>query len=187
MRKRNLLLQFFFLLLSAAVIVRLFTLQVLSYDFYKNLAENQHQLYQTLIPQRGEVFVREKDGKLIPVITNIEKDLVFAVPPEIVDKEAVARALSPVLEMSSAEILDKISDDDRKWIMIKKELLEPTSLAVEELNLPGIYLQPETLRLYPEHDFASQVLGFVAFEDDKKVGQYGVEEYYEEFLAGISG
>jgi len=188
MKSRLFILNIIFLLLSAALIVRLFSLQVISHSFYKNLAENQHQSSQTLTPARGEVFIHDQiNGGLIPVVTNIEKNIVFAVPPEIEEPTKIARQLAKVLGLSEGEILTKISDQERKWVSIKKELLESESIQVEELDLPGIYLQPENHRFYPEKTFASQVLGFMAFEGDVREGQYGVERYFETELSGVSG
>lgn len=188
MKSRHFILAIFFLLLTAAVIVRLFSLQILAHEVYQNLAENQHQLFQRLIPVRGEISVQEsKNGKTVPVVTNIEKDLVYAVPSEITDKEKTAATLGKFLDIPKAEILQKFSDDSRKWVAVKKALPESVSLAVQKLKLPGIYLQAETYRLYPENDFASQVLGFLGYRGDQRTGQYGIEEFYEKLLAGRAG
>ncbi len=168
--------------------MRLFALQVLNHGLYQQLAENQHQLFKTLVPARGSVFVQEgQSGKTIPVITNVEKDFVYAVPPEIAEKEKLATMLAPVLEMPKSEILAKISDNERKWVVLKKELPESTSEKIKNFKLKGVYLDPETYRFYPEKDFASQVLGFLAYKDNQRVGQYGIEESYEKLLAGRSG
>lgn len=177
-----------FIFFTAAVIVRLFALQVLGHAFYRDLAVNQHELQKTLYPVRGQIFVNSSGiADRIPVVTNIEKNLVFAVPPEIADKQAAAAALSPVLGLTRAEILDKISDNNRKWVAIKKQLPESVAEEVSGLKLPGIYLQAETYRYYPEKFFASQVLGFVGYDGDRRVGRYGVEGYFEEMLAGRVG
>lgn len=188
MRSRLFILNIAFIIFTAAVIARLFALQVLSYKFYKNLAENQHQLYKILIPTRGEIFIKEeKNGKVLPVVTNIEEDLVFAVPPEITEKEKTASALATILEIPKAEILEKISQAGRKWVALKKQLPESVSTQIKKMNFKGIYLEPETYRHYPENAFASQVLGFFGFEGERRVGRYGVEEYFESVLEGKAG
>lgn len=187
-KRRIYLLQIFFFVIVAAVVMRLFALQVLSYEFYKKLAENQHQLYKILVPVRGEIFVQDgREARAVPVVTNIEKDLVFAVPPEIADKEETAVLLAAVLGIPKKEILEKISDEERKWVALKRELPETVSLKIKEAGLPGIYLQAETYRHYPEAVFASQVLGFLAYRENERVGQYGVEEAFEKVLAGKTG
>jgi len=188
MRTRLFFLNILFLILLAALLVRFFSLQVLSTDFYQNLAENQHQLSTTLNPVRGEVYIHDrKNDALIPAITSIEKNIVFAVPPEIADPAETARILAPILEMTESEILERITDLDRKWVSIKKQLPESATFQIEDLDLVGIYLQPESHRFYAEGKFASQILGFVGFQGDVRAGQYGIEKYFEEELAGLEG
>ena len=168
--------------------MRLFSLQVLSHENFRTLAENQHELYRTLVPERGRIFVLEdRQGKTVPAVTNIEKNLVFAEPKRIVNKDQAAAALSQILEMPEKDILEKIADDSRKWVIIKKELAESEALRVADLKLAGIGLEPERFRFYPEKVFAPQLLGFYAFRDEQRVGQYGIEEYYENILAGKLG
>lgn len=41
-------------------------------------------------------------------------------------------------------------------------------------------------RAYPKDQFASHVLGFVGFEGAQRVGQYGVESYYNNILNGLA-
>ena len=77
MNSRIFLLAITIFLFTAALIARLFSLQVLSHDSFKALATSQHQLYRTLVPQRGQIFVLEnKDGRIVPAVTNVEKNLV---------------------------------------------------------------------------------------------------------------
>src|SRR3989338_1099790 len=181
-------LSIFMLIFTAAVIARLFSLQILNYKIYEALAENQHRLLETLTPTRGEVFVQEgKTGREVPVVTNIKKSLVYAVPQEIEDKQKTAGELAKLLELPKAELVQKISDTDRKWVALKKELAETTAEAVESLKLKGIYLEDESYRFYPERVFAPQVLGFLGYDGDVRVGRYGVEEKYENILAGRPG
>jgi len=175
-------------LFTAALIARLFSLQVLSHDSFKALATSQHQLYRTLVPQRGQIFVLEnKDGRIVPAVTNVEKNLVFAQPHEIENKPAAATQLSQILQMPAREILEKIDDNSRKWVILKKELPESEALAVAALKLKGIGLESESFRFYPEKVFASQLLGFYAYEGEERAGQYGIEEHYDELLAGRPG
>ncbi|MDP3741373.1 MAG: penicillin-binding protein 2 [bacterium] len=188
MKSRIISLYIFFVIAIAAIIVRLFAIQILGHEVYQELAQNQHQLVKTLIPTRGEIWVKEgKSGKTVEVVTNVERELIYAVPPEIIEKEKTAGSLAKILEIPKREILEKITDNDRKWVALKKELPESTAIAIRELKLPGIYFQSETYRLYPEKNFAAQALGFLSFEGDTRVGRYGVEEYFQKELAGTVG
>ncbi len=55
---------------------------------------------------------------------------------------------------------------------------------IVDATLAGIIVSPEYNRYYPESSLASQVLGFVDFENK---GRYGVEGYYDQELRGFGG
>lgn len=191
MKSRLFFLSVIFLVLIVAAVARLFQLQVLDHAIYQSLAANQHGLSRILVPVRGEILAhsgKSGDDDRVILVTNIQRDLVFAVPEEITDKKLTAIALAPVLGMKQAEVLEKVSRGHQyKWVPIKKELSESQSLAVKELKLPGIYLQAETYRFYPENELAAQVLGFLGFNGDLREGRYGVEQFYQNRLAGKAG
>lgn len=42
-------------------------------------------------------------------------------------------------------------------------------------------------RYYPEDALAASVAGFLGFQDKNRIGQYGIEEYYEPWLSGQVG
>lgn len=99
-------------------------------------------------------------------------------------------------EKENKEEIRKVKLEDLKKRLSKKDdLYEPIEHRVDdermekikELNIPGIYFQPENWRYYPEGELAAHILGFVGFVGDKKQGVYGVEGYYNDLLAGKTG
>ena len=56
-----------------------------------------------------------------------------------------------------------------------------------ELVIPGLGHSMGTYRYYPEGSISSHILGFVGYEGDKRQGKYGLEEYFDEELAGAPG
>ena len=58
---------------------------------------------------------------------------------------------------------------------------------LEEKKLPGIVVQEQTVRTYPEKQLAAHVLGYVGWEDEQQVGRYGIEGYFEQQLRGSRG
>lgn len=111
---------FFFVLI---LFLRLFNLQVLSYEDYRTAAEGEHQLLRKIHPDRGSIFLRERSAngsanqylmevegeKLFPAVTNREYMLVYAVPKSISDPEKVADQLMPLFDIPKEE---PKSDDD---------------------------------------------------------------------------
>ena len=68
--------------------------------------------------------------------------------------------------------------------MIKRNIAEDGVSKINDLNLHGIYIQSELTRVYPAEETGANVLGFLGFKEDARVGQYGIEEYYNDLLSG---
>ena len=82
---------------GALIVLRLFSLQVLSHDFYSSLANGQHALFQELLPARGEIFFQDlKDGTVTPVATNRQLAFVWAEPRKVKEPATTARVLGEI-------------------------------------------------------------------------------------------
>lgn len=172
---------------SALIGLRLFHLQVLNHDFYKALASDQHGLQKTIEPKRGNVYLDSLvDGPLLAA-TNVEKTFVYASPKDLDDPLTAAAKLAPILDLSSKDILNRFATGNQNYLILKKQLSEEAATQIKNLKLPGIFLDEETTRFYPEGDLASHVLGFLGYDGDLRVGQYGIEGRFEENLAGTPG
>jgi len=56
-----------------------------------------------------------------------------------------------------------------------------------ELNITGFNFEIKKFRYYPEENIASHLLGFVSYSDEAGAGSYGLEEFFNEELAGKIG
>lgn len=167
---------------------RLFYLQVVEAKQYKILAEDQYTLVKKLTPSRGEIKITDKFSPTpYTVASNIEKDLVYAVPQSITDLHYTAEVLSSILDIDIAVLEEKIGDKEKKYVPLKKNLTETESKKIKEAKLSGVAFDPQITRFYPEKELLSSVLGFVGFSGDEKKGLYGLERYFEKQLAGQPG
>lgn len=57
----------------------------------------------------------------------------------------------------------------------------------QTLNIPGLGFRLVSYRYYPENDLASNILGFVSGGEANGQGRYGLEEFFNEELAGTPG
>jgi cell division protein FtsI/penicillin-binding protein 2 len=57
----------------------------------------------------------------------------------------------------------------------------------KEFSLPGLGFDLQPYRYYPENEIASQLLGFVTYNDGEGQGRYGLEEFFNEELFGKYG
>jgi cell division protein FtsI/penicillin-binding protein 2 len=184
---------FFIVLVFGVIIFRLFSLQILKHDFYKALAISQHEIFQTIYPSRGEIFMKDRytdnysSSLLFPVAINKDLYKVYAVPRNIEKKEETVAKLSPLLGVDSEILKQRISKTDDPYEPLKDKVDKETAEKIKELDLKGIYLSSEGWRYWPANELASHLLGFVGWDEDEKRGRYGIEEYYEEELAGKLG
>lgn len=184
---------FFIGLVFAIIIFRLFTLQIVKHSFYKTLASTQHQTFQTVYPLRGEIFMKDKhtnsDSRslLFPVAINKDFWTIYAVPKDIDDTEETVEKLSPLLGLDKTVLGERLSKKDDPYEPLKNKVDEEIANKIKALNLKGINFEEESWRYFPANELACQIVGFVGFSGDKKVGRYGVEEYYEKDLAGKTG
>lgn len=166
--------------------VRFFVLQVSSYQKYNNLADGQHLLSEEINPERGEIYLRDESG-LYPLAVNKSMSLVYLVPKEVQDRNAVIYQLSDALQIDKSIIEEKLKRENGKFEVVKRKLSDDESAKVEALRLKGVHLEPETYRYYPGGEIASQVVGFVGFDKEKVSGRYGIEAYLNDKLEGHSG
>ncbi|OGY85340.1 MAG: hypothetical protein A3F54_02925 [Candidatus Kerfeldbacteria bacterium RIFCSPHIGHO2_12_FULL_48_17] len=174
----------------AAIILRLFTVMILQHDEYKVLAKGQHEIDQILEPDRGLIRIEDphsREGTYI-IADNQERDLVYAVPKQIKDPKAATEKLAPLLAMDPAQLFAKLSQPESQYKPLLHKASEAQVNAIKALNIEGIAYTKESWRFYPEKSITSHLTGFVGFdENDAKIGQYGIEQYFNEELGGKPG
>ncbi len=68
------------------------------------------------------------------------------------------------------------------------EVLDKEFLAfLEQAKLQGVVLEEREDRTYPEGSLAAHVVGYVGFDDARRVGRYGIEGYFDKQLRGDLG
>lgn len=175
-------------LLGLAITFRLYKLQIIDYDFYKELAGEQHFVEKEIVPKRGNIFLLE-NKQLYPVATNRNLPTVVVNPNEI-DKNKVneiAEKISQILEIDKGEIIEKISKENDNYEIIKRKIDQGEVEKLKEEKISGIHLQDESWRYYPNGSMASQIIGFVGYKENDLEGLYGLEKYFEKELRGRVG
>ena len=88
------------LIVFAAVIAfRLAYLQILQHGFYSALASDQRELFEELVPKRGDILIHDyKDETVLPIATNQQLAFVYADPRKIEGVVETARTLGEILD-----------------------------------------------------------------------------------------
>jgi len=166
--------------------VRLIDLQILQHEKFTALAAEKHNHKQIIYARRGII----RDAHNEPLAENIPVKTVVADASHIRDPGAVAAAIADKLEMDPRDLADKLSQSGKgsKHIVLRTEIPEETAQKIREslwtANLRGIYFDQDFVRVYPNGQMLSQVIGFV---DHEHKGTMGVERTMQDFLQGADG
>ncbi len=179
-------------LFVVAIIAKMFSLQVVERGFYEALASGQHELFQELFPERGEIFAHDsKDNLLVPVATNQQLASVYADPRRIVDTERTVDALVEILgfnEESRTALLARLGDDEDPYEPIAQAVTDKQLEEILAAKLDGVFYVRTSVRLYPEQRMSGHVLGFLGSDESgQKSGKYGLEGYFDDTLTGTPG
>ena len=168
-------LQFMFILLAGRVLY----IQAIEGEYLQARAYEQQTRDRLITPQRGAILDRNMVG--LAVTETVAS--VSVVRAQVRDPEGVAKALSEKLEMDYEEVLEKVTK--RVALMrIKQKVDLEVAEAIRALNLPGVMVDEDILRVYPFSSLAAQIIGFVGRDNQ---GIIGLEAKYEAYLKGSPG
>jgi cell division protein FtsI (penicillin-binding protein 3)/stage V sporulation protein D (sporulation-specific penicillin-binding protein) len=182
-----------FVLGGFLVSTRLFIVQVLEHPFYEALASGQHELVKQLLPERGEIYAQDRYAEegISVMATNRTLHLVYVNPQQVGDADQLATEVAPLLGLEKDLVKERAGKENDQYEPLKHQVTDQEIEALEKLiaekQLTGLHWTEEENRYYPEGEMVGSVTGFVGFVEEQRVGQYGLEGYYDEQLSGSPG
>lgn len=170
------------IIILIAIIIKVFYIQVFSYEKLNTLAENLWSRKLPIKADRGEIT--DRNGKVLA--TNVTTVSLVVVPGQIDDPATVAKELSRILKTDYKDMLGHVT----KSTSMERVHPEGRGLSYEvaeeinKLGFDGVYLLKESKRYYPYNTVLSHVLGFVGIDNQ---GLSGLELYYDKYLMGADG
>ena len=133
---------------------------------------------------QGRGAIIAADGQ--PLATSLDAAKVIATPYQIKDPKDTAEVLDGLLgskagdaEEIEGKLAEENDDGELAGYSIVAEEVEPDEARdVQKLNLPGISVEPDETRVYPNGPLASQLLGYLGTD----VAYGGVEARYDDAL-----
>ena len=176
-------------ILFIPLVATLFQLMIVDHDQYEEMAITNQTRSTSLSADRGVIYDRNMNILATPVAV----ENVFIDPNEIETKEQdlqlIATGLSEILDVEESFVYEQAADTTKRYKVIRKkidaDLAQEVRDFINENDLSGIYLEPDTKRAYPYGTLCAQVLGFVRQDDN--VGIEGLEAYYDSYLQGTAG
>jgi penicillin-binding protein 2 len=192
----------FLIIVSAVFLIlvgRLAYMQLVQNDKFSTLARENRIRLITITAPRGEVF--DRNG--IKLVGNQPVYTVSLVKNK--DTGEVVQRLAGILGIDSQEIDQKIAQQKRLYEPVKIATMVPlevvTRIEEQRLELPGVVIDIEPLREYPNGNLLAHVMGYVRQINEEQLaenkdkgyklgdnyGQTGLENTYEQYLRGQDG
>ncbi len=173
---------------AGVLIYRLFDLQIVNSDYYREKADRQYTASQIKSPiaNRGTIYFREKDDKLVSAAVIKEGYKLVINPNVIKNSEDVYGKISAIIPVNKEDFLKSVKKENDAYEEITHYLDSDKAEAIGKLAILGVSVISEEWRFYPGGNLASHILGFVGNNGKDLVGQYGIEKSYEDYLKGVS-
>jgi len=192
------------LLLSLALVVRLYYLQVVQYEHHSTLAENNRIHVQPIPPTRGLIF--DRNGVILA--DNRPSFSLTVTRERAGDWQAVLDGIVEVLGLGEEErsLFEKRVRQGRRPfepVPVLFELSEEqiARIAVNQFRLPGVEVAAQLVRHYPQGEHFAHSVGYVGRINERElkkldpvdysgthhIGKTGVERFYEDLLHGQVG
>lgn len=191
-RRLNIWIALGILLFMAWILINMFSISVTDAKKYQELALSQQLRSTVVTANRGSIYdtnnqalARSASVYTIYVDPTMLKNY-LADKPKASQAEIVEK-ISSILEVDSAKV-KKACEQTNSYQIIKKEVEKTVADKITnyktEIGLDAIGLTPTTKRFYPQNELGSNVIGYLHYDG---YGIYGLEAYYDNYLAGVDG
>ena len=201
---RTIIASIFVLILTSALIYRLYDLQIVNTEHFQTLSDNNRMQLESIAPNRGLIY--DRNGFLLadnqPVFS-------IAIVPENTESidETIA-SVQDVVTISPEQIKRfkkrlKRSRRPFQSVILKSKLSEQeiARIEVRRHEFQGLKVQAELARYYPFGENTAHSIGYVGRINEKElttvdernysatnyIGKLGVERFYETLLHGQVG
>ena len=197
----------FMLLMLLTLAARFIWLQVMQYEHFATLAQNNSISLVPVQPNRG--LIMDRNG--VVLAQNHAAYTLEITPAKMADMEATIKALRALVDITPRDerrfrkFLSESKDFEPVPLKLRLSEDEAARIAANAWRFPGVEVKARLFRDYPYKELTSHVLGYIGRinqrdqqkleEDDKlanyrgatHIGKLGLEAVYEAELHGTNG
>ncbi|MTI14711.1 penicillin-binding protein 2 [Sansalvadorimonas verongulae] len=191
------------ILMTAGLVARMFYLQVQRYDELATQSEDNRIHLRTVPPIRGLIY--DAKGRLLA--ENRPSYTLTIIRERVKNMDETLSELSELVDLDPDDIDDfkervyktrPFNSVPLKYRLNEEEIAR---VSVNHHRLPGVNVEAQLIRFYPERKTLAHAIGYVGRINDKElrkldaslysgtniIGKTGVERYYESILLGKPG
>jgi len=179
------------LIFACYLLTVLFKLQITEYEIHTQAATANQYKKIVDTPSRGSIY--DRNGRELALSSVVET--IGITPLDVksrnsskVTEEVIANGIANALNLDPADVLAKIKQKDKTWIMLKKRVGKEESDLLKTFRsdneIGGISIDPEDKRYYPQGSAGATLIGFTSPDG---TGQLGLEYQYNTLMTGEPG
>ncbi|ORU89919.1 MAG: cell division protein [Cycloclasticus sp. symbiont of Poecilosclerida sp. M] len=169
-----------FMLVMIGLIVRAVELQVINNSFLQGKGEAVHLRDIKMPAYRGKLIDRE--GNALAISAQVSS--VWVNPQELAFADNKAE-FAQMLGFSEGALNRKLARvKSKRFVYLRRQMDPQVASFVDDLKIPGVYLQKEYKRYYPDGEAVAHLIGFTNIDDQ---GQEGLELAFNRELKGEDG
>jgi penicillin-binding protein 2 len=188
--------------LLTALTGRLYYLQVVESEKYKNLADENRINFRLLPPPRGRIT--DRNG--LPIADNQQNYRLLLISENTTSVDSTLDALENIIQLSDTERRRILRDVKRNRsfvpVTVRENLIwsQVSQIEVNTPDLPGVLIDVGESRYYPHGEDFAHVLGYVAAVSEGettgdpllelpgfRIGKAGIEKVHDLALRGTGG
>ncbi len=164
----------------AGLAARAAHIQIFGNEFFQRQGEVRFVRTLELPASRGRIL--DRNGLILA--SSVPAQSIWAIPEDVVISPQQLAELARLLDMPASVLDARLSNEDRTFVWLKRQVDEPIAKKIVELNIKGLYQRKEYKRQYPDGEATAHVVGFANVEN---LGQEGMELTFNKELSGRAG
>jgi len=165
--------------ITSILIIRLLQVQIIDRKRLAMIGEDQYTVELQLNAKRGKIF--DRHNRVLAL--DIPSVSIGAHPKVILQKDEIARKLSPLLNLTPARIQSLLSQN-KSFVWLARGLPRHIGAQIKDMDCGGLQVIKDEMRCYPHSKLASHLLGFTNVDGD---GISGIEYTFNNILSGTPG
>jgi cell division protein FtsI/penicillin-binding protein 2 len=174
----------FVIFFALIFLTKLFWVQVVHENLYRNAANRQYVTPSSDIYERGTIYFENKDDSLVSAATQASGFKIAIDPSKITNPENTYGQLSQIVtNIDHDDFIKATGKENDTYEEVAHRLTQEEADTISALKLPGISIFKENWRFYPGDNLASHTIGLVGYNGNELGGRYGLERQYDSVLA----
>ena len=177
------ILSFCIILFALILVAKLFFVQVIQSNSYKEKADRQYATPSSDIYERNGIYFETKNEQLVSAAIQTTGFKLAINPSTITDIDGTFNKLKEIVSIDYEKFKVKTEKKSDPYEEIANHLSKAEVDNISSLKIPGVSVYKEKWRFYPGENLASHTLGFVGYKGDELAGRYGLEREYNSTLS----